>query len=37
MNDFCIREALKITKGNETQAARLLKLNRQTFRYKKSG
>ncbi len=35
MNDFYIREALKITKGNETQAAKLLKLNRQTLRYKK--
>jgi transcriptional regulator with PAS, ATPase and Fis domain len=32
---YYIDEALKIAKGNESQAARLLNINLHTFRYRK--
>jgi DNA-binding NtrC family response regulator len=32
---FYIREALRMAKGNESKAARLLKMNHHTFRYRK--
>ena len=35
MERFYIREALKLARGNESQAARLLNLNHHTFRYRR--
>jgi DNA-binding NtrC family response regulator len=32
---YYIKTALKIAKGNESQAARLLQMNHHTFRYRK--
>ncbi|MCG8565912.1 MAG: hypothetical protein MI747_12600 [Desulfobacterales bacterium] len=34
MEEFYIREAFKLTEGNETQAARLLNINHHTYRYR---
>lgn len=36
LEKYYIEAALKIARGNESQAARLLKLNHHTFRYRKS-
>ena len=34
MEEFYIREAFKLSEGNETQAARLLNINHHTYRYR---